>query len=156
MLFLNFHKHISRYKTYFIDNMATVRIESIMLKKMISLFNQQPDLVADYLSAYAMLLRGTVLRARRRYARRAVWLLMMMILANASIIIGALSAMLWINIPTLNIYNVILVPSIFLLLTIITGLLVLYDTDKHNELGRLNYQLHQDSRLLARLREANE
>ena len=136
--------------------MATVRIEFIMLRKMISLFNQRPDLAADYLSAYAMLLRETVLRARRRYARRAVWLLMTMILASASIIVGALSAMLWINIPTLNIYNVILVPFILVLLTVITGLLVLYDTDKHGELGRLNYQLHQDSKVLARLREANE
>ena len=81
---------------------------------------------------------------------------MTMILASASIIVGALSAMLWINIPTLNIYNVILVPFILVLLTVITGLLVLYDTDKHGELGRLNYQLHQDSKVLARLREANE
>ena len=82
-----------------------------MLKKVILLLNQRPDLVADYVSAYATLLRETVLKARRRYARRAVWLLMTVILGNASVIVGALAMMLWINMPELNVLKVFLKSS---------------------------------------------
>ena len=116
---------------------------------MILLLNQRPDLVADYVSAYATLLRETVLKARRRYARRAVWLLMTVILGNASVIVGALAMMLWINMPELNVLKVFLIPSVLVILTVIAGLLVVYDTDSQGELRQLNHQLHQDSKVLA-------
>ena len=127
-----------------------------MLKKVILLLNQRPDLVADYVSAYATLLRETVLKARRRYARRAVWLLMTVILGNASVIVGALAMMLWINMPELNVLKVFLIPSVLVILTVIAGLLVVYDTDSQGELRQLNHQLHQDSKVLALLRETYE
>ncbi|MBP6294613.1 MAG: hypothetical protein KA366_02665 [Hydromonas sp.] len=127
-----------------------------MLKKVILLLNQRPDLVADYVSAYATLLRETVLKARRRYARRAVWLLMTVILGNASVIVGALAMMLWINMPELNVLKVFLIPSVLVILTVIAGLLVVYDTDSQGELRQLNHQLHQDSKVLALLRETHE
>ena len=127
-----------------------------MLKKVILLLNQRPDLVADYVSAYATLLRETVVKARRRYARRAVWLLMTVILGNASVIVGALAMMLWINMPELNVFKVLLIPSVLAMLTVIAGLFVIYDTDKHSEIRRLNNQLRQDSKVLALLRETHE
>ena len=127
-----------------------------MLKKVILLLNQRPDLVADYVSAYATLLRETVLKARRRYARRAVWLLMTVILGNASVIVGALAMMLWINMPELNVLKVFLIPSVLVILTVIAGLLVVYDTDSQGELRQLNHQLHQDTKELALLRETHE
>ena len=123
---------------------------------MILLLNQRPDLVADYVSAYATLLRETVLKARRRYARRAVWRLMTVILGNASVIVGALAMMLWINMPELNVLKVFLIPSVLVILTVIAGLLVVYDTDSQGELRQLNHQLHQDSKVLALLRETHE
>ena len=123
---------------------------------MILLLNQRPDLVADYVSAYATLLRETVLKARRGYARRAVWLLMTVILGNASVIVGALAMMLWINRPELNVLKVFLIPSVLVILTVIAGLLVVYDTDSQGELRQLNHQLHQDSKVLALLRETHE
>ena len=123
---------------------------------MILLLNQRPDLVADYVSAYATLLRETVLKARRGYARRAVWLLMTVILGNASVIVGALAMMLWINMPELNVLKVFLIPSVLVILTVIAGLLVVYDTDSQGELRQLNHQLHQDSKVLALLRETYE
>ena len=123
---------------------------------MILLLNQRPDLVADYVSAYATLLRETVLKARRGYARRAVWLLMTVILGNASVIVGALAMMLWINMPELNVLKVFLIPSVLVILTVIAGLLVVYDTDSQGELRQLNHQLHQDSKVLALLRETHE
>lgn len=127
-----------------------------MLKNLISLLNQRPDLAADYASNYAMLLRDAVLKAKRRYARRAIWLLMAVIFFNATVIVGALAAMLWVNQPALDSFNVILIPSVLGLCAVITGFLGLDDTDNHSELAQLNYQLQQDSKVFARLSETNE
>ena len=127
-----------------------------MLKKLISLVNQRPDLLADYVSEYTVLMREAVMRSRRRYARRAIWLLLSLMLVNASLIVGALALMLWINMPELGLVNIMMIPMVLGVLTVVAVLLLIFDSEKYSELSRINEQLQQDSKILMLLREPHE
>ena len=127
-----------------------------MLKKLISLVNQRPDLLTDYVSAYTVLMREAVMRSRRRYARRAVWLLLSLMLVNASLIVGALALMLWLNMPELGLVNIMMIPMVLGVLTVVAVLLLIFDSEKYSEFSRINAQLQQDSKILMLLREPHE
>jgi ABC-type uncharacterized transport system YnjBCD permease subunit len=127
-----------------------------MLKKLISLVNQRPDLLADYVSEYTVLMREAVMRSRRRYARRAIWLLLSLMLVNASLIVGALALMLWINMPELGLVNIMMIPMVLGVLTVVAVLLLIFDSEKYSEFSRINEQLQQDSKILMLLREPHE
>ena len=127
-----------------------------MLKKLISLVNQRPDLLADSVSEYTVLMREAVMRSRRRYARRAIWLLLSLMLVNASLIVGALALMLWINMPELGLVNIMMIPMVLGVLTVVAVLLLIFDSEKYSEFSRINEQLQQDSKILMLLREPHE
>ena len=127
-----------------------------MLKKLISLVNQRPDLLADYVSEYTVLMREAVMRSRRRYARRAIWLLLSLMLVNASLIVGALALMLWLNMPELGLVNIMMIPMVLGVLTVVAVLLLIFDSEKYSEFSRINEQLRQDSKILMLLREPHE
>ena len=77
-------------------------------------------------------------------------------LVNASLIVGALALMLWINMPELGLVNIMMIPMVLGVLTVVAVLLLIFDSEKYSEFSRINEQLQQDSKILMLLREPHE
>jgi uncharacterized membrane protein YqjE len=119
-----------------------------MIKHIFRLISQRPDLILDYVSAYAALIQDELAQSKRRRIRRLICAALALILSGAFVVVASVAAMLMMSIDNISLIHLWSVPGLLLLVTLITALVAIYDTPKTGMFEAINEQLHEDRQLL--------
>ena len=119
-----------------------------MIKHIFRLISQRPDLILDYVSAYAALIQDELAQSKRRRIRRLICAALALILSGAFVVVASVAAMLMMCMDNISLIHLWSVPGLLLLVTLITALVAIYDTPKTVMFEAINEQLHEDRQLL--------
>lgn len=119
-----------------------------MIKHIFRLISQRPDLILDYVSAYAALIQDELAQSKRRRIRRLICAALALILSGAFVVVASVAAMLMMSMDNISLIHLWSVPGLLLLVTLITALVAIYDTPKTGMFEAINEQLHEDRQLL--------
>ncbi len=127
-----------------------------MLKTIIRLSHQHPDLAGEYLSAYTLLVQSELSNAKKRMFVQMAWLVTSMIFASAFIIVLSVAVMLTINSGSEFDMVFWAAPATLLMLTVLSALTAQHYINKKEITGitQVLEQLGLDKKLLASATES--
>jgi uncharacterized membrane protein YqjE len=122
-----------------------------MLKTIIRLSSERPDLVQEYLTSYVELLRELWHQSKRHNLRRVCYALLACISTTAFMVVAAVAFMLTLILPDSKWQELMIAPAILLFMSFIFALLATQQRSKTKALQSLSYELQQDKRMLEKV-----